>query len=457
MDCADYKRQPSRLGASSSSRATLPSKVAAQPSLYALPAFDAPSHSSPPLNSSPPSPSPSLHRHTTFSGPLAGISAFSVVEPPQTTAGAPTAPRKRMSRAVKDVLFGSVAGMVAKVFEHPFDLIKVRLQTQPFTTPPPGSNQQPRGTLYNGALDAFRSTIRKEGFLGLFRGLSMPILGATMENATLFFTYNAIQGQLRRFNGEVSGGETGDQGGEEESALPMSQLAIAAAGAGAATSLVLTPVELIKCRMQVQMIGAEAQLLAKEVASGSTAGSTVTVEALNAARRSLPGPVALLRQTIQENGIRGLWLGQTGTLLRETGGGVAWFLAFEGACRSFVARRQQQQQVVAGGNKVTKADLSSLELVVAGAAAGVSYNVVLFPADVVKSTMQTEAELAAGSGNAKVAPSGFLTTFQRIWATRGIRGLYAGCGVTCLRSGPSSAIIFLLYSRLEQLADRRGW
>lgn len=285
----------------------------------------------------------------------------------------------------------------------------------------------------------------------------MPILGATMENATLFFTYNAIQGQLRRFNGEVSGGEAGEHGGEEESALPMSQLAIAAAGAGAATSLVLTPVELIKCRMQVQMIGAEAQLLAKEVASGSIAGSTVTVEALNAARRSLPGPVALLRQTIQENGIRGLWLGQTGTLLRETGGGVAWFLAFEGACRSFVARRQQQQQVVAGGSKVTKADLSSLELVIAGAAAGVSYNVVLFPADVVKSTMQTEAELAAGSGNAKVAPSGFLTTFQRIWATRGIRGLYAGCGVTCLRSGPSSAIIFLLYSRLEQLADRRGW
>ena len=106
---------------------------------------------------------------------------------------------------------------------------------------------------------------------------------------------------------------------------------------------------------------------------------------------------------------------------------------------------------------MTKSDLSSLELVAAGAAAGVSYNVVLFPADVVKSTMQTEAELAASSSSTKVKPAGFVGTLQRIWTTRGIRGLYAGCGVTCLRSGPSSAIIFLLYSRLEGLADRRGW
>lgn len=328
------------------------------------------------------------------------------------------------------------------------DLIKVRLQTQPFTTGSPAS--PPKGTLYSGAFDAFRSTIRKEGILGLYRGLSMPIIGATLENATLFFTYNAIQGQIRRIAGSSS-----SKAAEEEEALSLPQLAIAAAGAGAVTSYVLTPVELIKCRMQVQMVSVEADILAKMAAQSSSATSTVNItSALNAARRSLPGPVALFAETIRQQGIRGLWLGQTGTLLRETGGGVAWFLAFESTCRWFLSRQQSSNLSLT--KKTTKDDLSSWQLMLAGAMAGVSYNVVLFPADCVKSTIQTELELRP-KGSAAGPPLSFLSTFKNIYKTRGISGLYAGCGITCLRSGPSSALIFLLYSRLEGWADRRGW
>lgn len=289
----------------------------------------------------------------------------------------------------------------------------------------------------------------------------MPIIGAVLENATLFFTYNAIQGQLRALNETRSPSSTATRSDttsaiqlDAENPLPMSQLAIAAAGAGAATSFVLTPVELIKCRMQVQMISAEANILAREAAKASAgaAGDIVaaattltTTEALNEARRALPGPVALIAQTIRKEGIRGLWLGQTGTLLRETGGGMAWFSAFEATCRYFISLRKTPG--------ATKADLSSPELMLAGALAGVSYNVVLFPADCVKSTIQTEAELAGPQAK----PSKFMPTLKRIWQTRGLKGLYAGCGITCLRSGPSSALIFLLYNKLEGFADRRGW
>lgn len=351
------------------------------------------------------------------------------------------------------------------------DLIKVRLQTQPFSDPPPGQGK-PKGTLYSGPIDAFRSTIRKEGLVGLFRGLSMPIFGATLENASLFFTYNAIQGQIRRLSGQGGGASSPSSSGtssielDSEAPLSLPQLAIAAAGAGAVTSFVLTPVELIKCRMQVQMVSAEASILAQEAAraaaggggasSGGAASSTSMTAALNAARRNLPGPVALFAQTVREGGLRSLWLGQTGTLLRETGGGVAWFLAFESTCRWFVKRRQEQQAVPGSASgRVTKDDLSSWQLMLAGAMAGVSYNVVLFPADSVKSTMQTQRELAAGSGKPP-ATLGFLGTLKSIYTTRGLAGLYAGCGITCLRSGPSSALIFLLYNRLEGWADRAG-
>jgi ornithine carrier protein len=73
------------------------------------------------------------------------------------------------------------------------------------------------------------------------------------------------------------------------------------------------------------------------------------------------------------------------------------------------------------------------------------YNVTLFPADSIKSAIQTAAEL-----NPAAPRLGFIQMGRQIWRTRGIKGLYAGCGLTCLRSGPSSAVIFLLYETLEK-------
>lgn len=357
----------------------------------------------------------------------------------------------RLSQASKDIAFGSIAGMISKVFEHPFDLVKVRLQTQSADRP----------ARYAGAFDCFKQTYLQEGIRGLYRGLSMPVFGATLENACLFFVYNQVQSAIRWANGEARSGSAAKA--DAEAPLSIPQLAIAAAGAGATTSLVLTPIELIKCKMQVQMITRAANATAPSpVASAAAAGQlsqsrsmhTSAVRAAASAQtfKSLDGPLTLLRRTVATDGIRGLWLGQTGTLLRETGGGVAWFLAFESASRYLVSRKRTQLN----RSDVTKKDLSALELIGAGALAGVSYNVVLFPADSVKSTMQTEREMLSSQTGGKWKGTGFLGTFKKIYSTRGIKGLYAGCGVTCLRSAPSSAIIFLLYNKLEKLSDEYG-
>ena len=345
----------------------------------------------------------------------------------------------KLSQATKDIAFGSIAGMVAKYFEHPFDLVKVRLQTQ-------AADQPPR---YKGAFDCFRQTYVKEGIRGLYRGISMPVFGATLENACLFFTYNRVQSIIRDVTGRTAGSQSSLQA-DAEAPLSMAQLAIAAAGAGSVTSFVLTPVELIKCKMQVQMIAEEQKLLAEKAAGKATASSMSRA----AQFRNLEGPVTILRRTLRTDGFRGLWLGQTGTLLRETGGGIAWFLAFEKASRYLIEGKKR----ATGRSDVTKKDLSSLELIGAGALAGVSYNVVLFPADSVKSTMQTEMELRAKPkpGEAPRPPTGFFQTFKNIYRSRGVRGLYAGCGVTCLRSAPSSALIFLMYNKLEQAAESYG-
>jgi ornithine carrier protein len=153
------------------------------------------------------------------------------------------------------------------------------------------------------------------------------------------------------------------------------------------------------------------------------------------------GPFALIAETVRTGGIRGLWLGQTGTLVRETGGGAAWFGFYELIARAFIKEKQKTMPV---GQVATKADLATWQVCLAGVAGGVSYIVSLFPADCIKSTIQVSAELYPNR-----PPPGFIETGVDIWRTRGIRGLYAGCGLTCLKGGPSSAVIFVLFETMQ--------
>jgi mitochondrial ornithine carrier protein len=80
--------------------------------------------------------------------------------------------------ALKDIVFGSFAGIVGKVIEYPFDTVKVRLQAQPNHLP----------LRYTGPLDCFRQSLRQDGVVGLYRGISAPLFGAAVETSSLFFS-----------------------------------------------------------------------------------------------------------------------------------------------------------------------------------------------------------------------------------------------------------------------------
>jgi ornithine carrier protein len=186
----------------------------------------------------------------------------------------------------------------------------------------------------------------------------------------------------------------------------------------------------------------------------STLKSPITTRA----RPPLEGPMTIIRSVIAQHGVRGLWLGQVGTLFRETGGSAAWFSAYELVSRALLSYHTKNgrtaiEPVTGQQVPLSKKDLSTWELVIAGASAGVSYNIVLFPADCVKSAMQTQAELMKHDPDAlkqkdRPRPK-FFSVAKDIYKSRGIRGLYAGCGVTVMRSAPSSAMIFLIYETLE--------
>ncbi|KAG1729532.1 mitochondrial carrier [Suillus paluster] len=312
-------------------------------------------------------------------------------------------------RAAKDVTFGSIAGMVSKVFEHPFDLTKVRLQSQVLDTT----------ARFNGPIDCLVKTWKNEGVRGLYRGLPAPIAGAMLENASLFMSYSELQNVIRRINAQPLSHD-----------LSLPQFALAGAGAGAITSFLLTPVELVKCKMQVQMI---APKIPQPTATATLDSSIRPIS------RPLLGPIAVLVSVIRTEGLRGLWLGQTGTLIRECGGGAAWFTTKEFVGTTLIKRR---------GSELTRKDILPWESALSGACAGGIFNFSMFPADSVKSTMQTEEDLRPRGNNAP-KPT-FLGTARAMYRAQGVKGLYAGCGITVARSIPSSAIIFLIYDGLSR-------
>lgn len=218
-----------------------------------------------------------------------------------------------------------------------------------------------------------------------------------------------------------------------------------------------TPIELVKCKMQVQLLATESTVARDVIAQSlqanpsSTSAATAVLGATSPSKlapnfSALPGPIAILKSIIQSHGLRGLWLGQTGTLIRETGGGAAWFTSKEATCSALLSRRARKLGVPR--SELTSRDLKEWESAVAGAIAGVAYNIVLFPADSVKSALQTAEELRP-RGPGEKAPT-FWGMGRDMYVKQGVKGLYAGMGITIARAIPSSAMIFLIYDGLNK-------
>lgn len=302
-----------------------------------------------------------------------------------------------------------LAGALGKTLEYPFDTIKVRLQAAP-------------PHLYAGPLDCLRQSLAHDGIRGLYRGISAPLVGAAVETSSLFWSYRIAKDILIRYTGR-------GRGEDKEGILGLGGLCVAGAMSGAFTSLLLTPIELVKCQIQVP---------SSTISSPSHRGTS-------------PGPLSVIASIFRHHGLLGFWHGQLGTLIRETGGSAAWFGAYEGvgaAFRKYNVRSSTVQDVETG-------TLRLWQQLLAGASAGVAYNFVFFPADTVKSRMQTEdvnpVDMTGRDKSGKSKRATFWRTGKELWQSQGLRGLYRGCGITVARAAPSSAVIFAVYEGL------RGW
>ncbi|CAI2183897.1 18455_t:CDS:2 [Funneliformis geosporum] len=325
----------------------------------------------------------------------------------------------KADQGMNNMLIGSIAGMAGKLIEYPFDTIKTRLQSQS------SDHKQ-----FKGPLDCFRQTLAHEGYGGLYRGLSSPLVGAMLENACLFLAYNHIQTMIREYT-------TPNYNKSQPPSLTMSHFCISGALSGSLASFLLTPVELIKCKLQVQetfLYGNDNNVASVKMNKGP----------------HYNGPWSVIKYTLKHHGISGLYRGHSGTFIRESVGGAAWFGTYE-FVSSIVSHRISLKE-----KNVTKNDLSMMELIsvgfLGGASAGMAYNLLIYPVDSIKSQMQTDEEVMRATGK-EVVKRGFCQVGRELYKNDGIKGFYRGCGITIARAVPSNAIIFTTYVSINRGKD----
>lgn len=243
------------------------------------------------------------------------------VETPPITSPAPPA-----FAQLRSFVAGGVGGVCAVVTGHPFDLVKVRLQTA-------------EKGVYNGAIDCVRKTIAREGPVrGLYAGVSAPLWGVTPMFAVSFWGYDVGKTLVRAVS----------PGSDPKTPLTTAQISAAGFFSAIPMTLITAPFERVKVLLQLQ--------------------------GQSSAPPKYKGPLDVVRQLYVEGGVRSVFRGSLATLARDGPGSAAYFATYEIVKKKLTPEGK---------------DLSLGAVMTAGGLAGVSMWVLVFPVDTVKSKLQS--------------------------------------------------------------------
>ncbi|KAI7342545.1 hypothetical protein KC354_g16260 [Hortaea werneckii] len=248
---------------------------------------------------------------------------------------------KKSLQSLRDLAAGGVGGVFAVVTGHPFDLVKVRLQTA-------------EKGVYSGAMDVVRKTIAREGPVrGLYAGVSAPLVGVTPMFAVSFWAYGLGKQLVESFSTVENGQYT------------VPQVCSAGAFSAVPMTLVTAPFERVKIILQIQG--------QKQLAPGE--------------KPKYSGGMDVVRQLYKEGGIRSVYRGSLMTLARDAPGSAAYFATYETIKRNLTPKDETGKP----------GQLSLTAVMAAGGAAGVAMWIPVFPVDTIKSRLQSaEGNLSIG-------------------------------------------------------------
>ncbi|KAI1937911.1 carnitine transporter [Ophidiomyces ophidiicola] len=297
------------------------------------------------------------------------------------TKAAPVSGTNATLAQVRSFVAGGVGGICAVVVGHPFDLVKVRLQTAE------------RG-VYTGAIDVVKKTVAREGLVrGLYAGVSAPLVGVTPMFAVSFWGYDLGKTLVRSVYAVP-----------EHNGTPQYTIAqISAAGFFSAIpmTLITAPFERVKVLLQIQ-------------------GQNPPPPGQ---KPKYSGGVDVVRQLYKEGGIRSVFRGSAMTLARDGPGSAAYFATYEYIKRSLTPKNS---------NVEPTGELSLPAIVTAGGAAGVAMWIPVFPVDTIKSRLQSAEGRPTIGG-----------TIRGVYASGGLKAFFPGFGPALARAVPANAATFL--------------
>ena len=255
---------------------------------------------------------------------------------------------------------GMLGGAIGVGVAYPLDTLKTKLQARESG----GSNQ--------GSLAVAVDIVREEGMSGFYGGVSSTMAGQALIKGVVFFVYEWAKTLLG--SGNIA-------------------LILAACISGAVGSLVVTPVERVKCVMQASDAGRYAS------------------------------PAACIQELLGTDGMSGLLSrGLGATLLREIPAYGFYFVSYDLVKSALLSY---------GGVP------AALIPLLGGAVAGAMAWIPVYPIDVVKTNIQV---LSGEDGDL-----GFVGTAKELWATGGPFAFWDGLSPKLARAVVNHAVTFFVF------------
>ena len=274
---------------------------------------------------------------------------------------------------------GSVAGAFGAFMVYPIDLVKTRMQNQ---------RSGVGHRLYENSIDCFRKILRNEGFRGLYAGVLPQLIGVAPEKAIKLTVNDLVR---TRFTDQKTG------------AIQFPAEMLAGGTAGFCQVIFTNPLEIVKIRLQVQG---------------------------ELAKRSDAVPKRSAMWIIRNLGIVGLYKGAPACLLRDGPFSAIYFPTYAHLKKDFFGESPQKK-------------LGVVQLLTAGAIAGMPAAYLTTPFDVIKTRIQVEARKGEATYN------GLVDAARKIWRDEGFKAFWKGGPARIVRSSPQFGFTLAAYEVLS--------
>ncbi|KAI9468759.1 hypothetical protein LPJ78_003936 [Coemansia sp. RSA 989] len=325
------------------------------------------------------------------------------------------------NRTLASAITAAVTGMLVG---YPFDSLKTRMQTHH----------------YSSLLECARKSITDEGIYGLYRGLLPPLLTASAAKSLSFSVFEQMKQWLRQHDPYKQANSLFGLPNFQRTTIGSVALTAAVSGwaSGAVIAALCCPLELIKVQMQL------ASLVNKNTDSLVAASKTTTGQAATIGGNALVKPtcqnkrlasphwarsnLSVFREIVRQRGFLGMYYGLGLHMMRDASGTAIYFSSYETV--------KETLRRLTGSDKT-----GVMTHMFSGGICGVLSWLLIFPVDLVKSTMQSQVLQPKN----KQAFTSAWHCLRDIYGRRGLSGLYRGVSVSLIRAFPIHGLNFVVY------------